>query len=82
MEICSATIPTIGDALEALKDLTSDVTEALKEISDLSAELASKDQIAVTDIQEVGSLNYCNQSISAQIVTDDYLIRRKSFGKP
>ena len=66
--LCLATIPTIGDALEALKDLTSDVTEALKEISDLSAELASKDQIAVADIQEVGSLNPPNHPISAHIL--------------
>ncbi|KAI9057540.1 hypothetical protein FKP32DRAFT_1598103 [Trametes sanguinea] len=48
-----ATVPTIGDAIEALDDLCEDLTNALKRIADLSAELASKDHIRVDNIQEI-----------------------------
>ncbi|EGO28547.1 hypothetical protein SERLADRAFT_413403 [Serpula lacrymans var. lacrymans S7.9] len=49
----TATIPTIGDALEALSNLCSDLAETLKQITDLSAELLSKDHIRVDNIQEI-----------------------------
>ncbi|KAI0351635.1 hypothetical protein OH77DRAFT_1429461 [Trametes cingulata] len=48
-----ATVPTIGDAIEALDDLCEDLTNALKRIADLSAELASRDHIRVDNIQEI-----------------------------
>ncbi|RDB19677.1 hypothetical protein Hypma_013316 [Hypsizygus marmoreus] len=47
------TIPTIGDALEALNTLCSDLAQTLKQISDLNAELAAKDHIGVDNIHEV-----------------------------
>jgi nuclear pore complex protein Nup205 len=46
-------MPTVGDAIEALHDLCIDLTDTLKQIADLSAELASKDHIRVDNIQEV-----------------------------
>ncbi|KAI0324921.1 hypothetical protein GY45DRAFT_1331027 [Cubamyces sp. BRFM 1775] len=48
-----ATVPTIGDAIEALDDLCEGLKNALKRIADLSAELASKDHIRVDNIQEI-----------------------------
>ncbi|KAI0776838.1 nucleoporin Nup186/Nup192/Nup205 [Trametes elegans] len=48
-----ATVPTIGDAIEALDDLCEDLTNALKRIADLSAELASREHIRVDNIQEI-----------------------------
>lgn len=48
-----ATIPTIGDTIEALNGLCDDLTETLKQIADLSAELSSRDHIRVDNIQEV-----------------------------
>ncbi|KAJ6619045.1 nucleoporin Nup186/Nup192/Nup205 [Mycena sp. CBHHK59/15] len=47
-----ATIPTVGDALEALSELCGDLAETLKQISDLSAELASREHISVENINE------------------------------
>jgi nuclear pore complex protein Nup205 len=46
-------MPTVGDAVEALNDLCVDLTDTLKQIVDLSAELASRDHIRVDNIQEV-----------------------------
>ncbi|KAH9856365.1 nucleoporin Nup186/Nup192/Nup205 [Lenzites betulinus] len=48
-----ATVPTIGDTIEALDDLCEDLTNALKRIADLSAELASREHIRVDNIQEI-----------------------------
>ncbi|KAF9463318.1 nucleoporin Nup186/Nup192/Nup205 [Collybia nuda] len=48
-----ATIPTIGDALEALNSLCADLRQALKQISEISAELAARDHIGVENITEV-----------------------------
>ncbi|KAI0830134.1 nucleoporin Nup186/Nup192/Nup205 [Trametes gibbosa] len=48
-----ATVPTIGDTIEALDDLCEDLTNALKRIAHLSAELASRDHIRVDNIQEI-----------------------------
>lgn len=48
-----ATIPTFGDALEALNSLCQDLSTTLKQISDISAELSTKELIAVDNIQEV-----------------------------
>jgi hypothetical protein len=51
----TATIPTIGDALETLDALHVELSQTLKQISDISAELAARDHIAVDNIQEVHS---------------------------
>lgn len=48
-----ATIPTVGDAIEALNDLCRDLSATLKQIIDLWAELSSPDLIRVDHIQEV-----------------------------
>ncbi|KAF8637106.1 hypothetical protein AX17_003010 [Amanita inopinata Kibby_2008] len=48
-----ARIPTIGDAVEALNDLCNSLAEVLKQISDLSAELATKEHIGVENLLEV-----------------------------
>ncbi|OBZ74918.1 hypothetical protein A0H81_05368, partial [Grifola frondosa] len=47
-----ATVPTVGDAIEALSELCNDLANTLKNIVDLSAELASRDHIRVDNIQE------------------------------
>ncbi|KAG5650971.1 hypothetical protein H0H81_010360 [Sphagnurus paluster] len=49
----TATIPTIGDALEALNALCTDLAHTLKQISDLGAELAARDHIVVDNIGDV-----------------------------
>ncbi|KAG2143441.1 nucleoporin Nup186/Nup192/Nup205 [Suillus bovinus] len=52
-----ATIPTVGDAIEALNGLCDDLSETLKQIADLSAELSSRDHIRVDNIQEIVSVS-------------------------
>ncbi|KAH0834004.1 hypothetical protein J3R83DRAFT_11240 [Lanmaoa asiatica] len=52
-----ATIPTVGDAIEALNNLCDDLVVTLKQIADLSAELSSRDHIRVDNIQEVVSIS-------------------------
>ncbi|GLB44615.1 putative nuclear pore complex scaffold, nucleoporins 186/192/205 [Lyophyllum shimeji] len=47
------TIPTIGDALEALNTLCTELAHTLKQISDLDAELAAPGHIGVNNIGEV-----------------------------
>ncbi|THU93859.1 hypothetical protein K435DRAFT_829411 [Dendrothele bispora CBS 962.96] len=48
-----ATIPTIGDAVEALTTLCNDLSGTLKQISDISAELGAKEHMAVDRVQEI-----------------------------
>ncbi|KAH7909315.1 nucleoporin Nup186/Nup192/Nup205 [Hygrophoropsis aurantiaca] len=48
-----ATIPTVGDAIEALYDLCDDLAHILKQVSDLAAGLSSRDHIRVDNIHEV-----------------------------
>ncbi|KIK56168.1 hypothetical protein GYMLUDRAFT_87421 [Collybiopsis luxurians FD-317 M1] len=50
-----ATIPTVGDALEALSSLCQDLSTTLKQISDIAAELSARELIAVDNIQEIVS---------------------------
>ncbi|KAF9219350.1 hypothetical protein BS17DRAFT_804452 [Gyrodon lividus] len=52
-----ATIPTVGDAIEALNGLCHDLAAMLKQIADLSAELSSRDHIRVDNIQEIVSIS-------------------------
>ena len=49
----TATVPTIGDTIEALDGFCRDLAQVLLRIVDLSAELANKDHIRVDNIQEV-----------------------------
>ncbi|KAF9477995.1 hypothetical protein BDN70DRAFT_880524 [Pholiota conissans] len=49
----SATVPTVGDALVALDDLCNDFAEMLKQISDIGAELANKDQIGIDSTSDI-----------------------------
>ncbi|KAK0437028.1 hypothetical protein EV421DRAFT_1829501 [Armillaria borealis] len=49
----TATLPTLGDAIEALNGVYNDLAETLKQISDISAELAMKDHIGVENIEQV-----------------------------
>ncbi|KAJ7835348.1 hypothetical protein B0H14DRAFT_2363464, partial [Mycena olivaceomarginata] len=48
-----AMIPTVGDALNALNALCDDLAHALKQIADLSAELAVREHVSVENIDEV-----------------------------
>ncbi|KAJ7160759.1 nucleoporin Nup186/Nup192/Nup205 [Mycena filopes] len=48
-----ATIPTVGDALDALNALCGDLAHTLKQIADLSAELAAKEHVSVENIGDV-----------------------------
>ncbi|KAF7373366.1 hypothetical protein MSAN_00546200 [Mycena sanguinolenta] len=48
-----ATIPTVGDALDALNTLCGDLAQTLKQIADLSAELAAREHVSVENIGEL-----------------------------
>lgn len=56
----TATVPSIGDAIEALNDLCACLTAEFKNILDLSAELAARDSIRVDSITQV---LYCEYSL-------------------
>lgn len=47
------TIPSIGDAISALNALCSDLLQTLKQISDISAEIAAKEHIDVEGINQI-----------------------------
>jgi hypothetical protein len=49
-----ATVPTVGDAIEALTGLCDELLEILKQMSVISAELDARDHIQVEDIRQVG----------------------------
>ncbi|EIN05826.1 hypothetical protein PUNSTDRAFT_137309 [Punctularia strigosozonata HHB-11173 SS5] len=51
-----AMAPTMGDAIEALGDLSTNLSTVLRQIADLSAEIGSKDHIRIETIREVVSL--------------------------
>ncbi|KZT66755.1 hypothetical protein DAEQUDRAFT_767725 [Daedalea quercina L-15889] len=48
-----ATVPTVGDAIEALNHLCDDLSSSLKRIADISAELNSKAYIRVENIEDI-----------------------------
>jgi nuclear pore complex protein Nup205 len=48
-----ASIPAIGDAIEALDHLCSHLSGTLKVITSLTAEIAAKEHIRVDNIQDV-----------------------------
>ncbi|KAF9006925.1 nucleoporin Nup186/Nup192/Nup205 [Cyathus striatus] len=61
----STTTPTIGDALGALRDICNDLAEMLKQVADLSAELANRDQIQVHNVHE--TLNSVNGALLQEL---------------
>jgi nuclear pore complex protein Nup205 len=50
-----ATVPTVGDAIEALTDFCDELMEMLKQMAVLAAELDARDHVQVDDIRQVGS---------------------------
>ena len=48
-----ATVPTVGDAIEALGHLCDDLSDGFKRIMNLSAELASRDPTRVAHVEQV-----------------------------
>jgi nuclear pore complex protein Nup205 len=52
----TATAPSIGDTIEALNNLCTDLATSLKKMVDISAELASRDNIRVDNDREVNHL--------------------------
>lgn len=49
-----ATIPTVGDALEALEDICTDLSEILKQIADIAVEIDSREHVGLERLQHVG----------------------------
>ena len=52
--LLSATVPTVGNAIEALTDLCDEIVETLKQMAALSAELDARDHVQVDNIRQVG----------------------------
>jgi len=50
----AATVPTVGDAIEALTDFCDGLLENLKQMSVIRAELEARDHVQVEDIRQVG----------------------------
>ncbi|KAK7055118.1 nucleoporin Nup186/Nup192/Nup205 [Favolaschia claudopus] len=48
-----ATIPTVGDALDALDALSGDLAHTLRQIAEISAELAAREHVSVENISEL-----------------------------
>jgi nuclear pore complex protein Nup205 len=48
-----ATVPTVGDAIEALTDFCDELLETLKQMTAISAELEARDHVQVEDIHQV-----------------------------
>jgi len=51
-----ATVPTVGDAIEALTDFCDELTETLKQMAVMSAELDARDHVQVDDIRQIVTL--------------------------
>ena len=51
--LLSATVPTVGNAIEALTDLCDDIVETLKQMAAISAELDARDHVQVENIRRV-----------------------------
>lgn len=49
-----ATVPTVGDAIDALTDFCDELLETLKQMTAISAELEARDHVQVEDIRQVG----------------------------
>jgi hypothetical protein len=50
----AATVPTVGDTIEALTDLCDDLVETLKQITAINTELDARDHVQIEDIRQVG----------------------------
>lgn len=50
-----ASAPTISDSVEALGQIVSGLTKISNEVADIAAKLASSDQLALEEVDEVGS---------------------------
>jgi nuclear pore complex protein Nup205 len=66
-------VPTIGDAIEALNDVSASISVVLRQIADLSAEITSKDHIRVETIREVrlhvSSTGVSTNTISLKLIS-------------
>ncbi|KAH9982000.1 nucleoporin Nup186/Nup192/Nup205 [Russula compacta] len=51
-----ATVPTVGDAIEALADFCDELLETLKQMTVISAELETRDHVQVEDIRQIVAL--------------------------
>ncbi|KAF7421056.1 hypothetical protein PC9H_011576 [Pleurotus ostreatus] len=49
----TATIPTVGDALEALEDICTDLSEILKQIADIAVEIDSREHVGLERLQHI-----------------------------
>lgn len=52
----SATVPTVGNAIEALTDLCDEIVETMKQMAAIGAELDARDHVQVEDVRRVGSI--------------------------
>ena len=66
----AATVPTVGDAIEALSHFCDDLSSSLKRITDISAELNSKAYIRVENIEDVRNSSHgmFSDSLGIQII--------------
>ena len=60
----SATIPTIGDAIEALHNFSEDLAKVLQLMSDLSGEIASQNQLRVDNMSEASPQSRFNLKVN------------------
>ncbi|KAI0297000.1 nucleoporin Nup186/Nup192/Nup205 [Multifurca ochricompacta] len=51
-----ATVPTVGDVIEALTDLCDELVETLKQMAVINAELDARDHVQVEDVRQIVSL--------------------------
>lgn len=63
-----ATVPTVGDAIEALTDFCDELLETLNQMTAINAELEARDHVQVEDIRQV--CLYIAMSVSLPSVTD------------
>lgn len=61
------TIPSVGDSLEALDDLCSELAQTLKQIADLGAELSNREHISVDNVHEV-RIRYSSGKMNAVLI--------------
>ncbi|KXN92702.1 hypothetical protein AN958_06980 [Leucoagaricus sp. SymC.cos] len=48
-----ASVPTVGDAIQALEFISDEIATMFRQIADLNAELANKDHIVVENVKEI-----------------------------
>ncbi|EMD35026.1 hypothetical protein CERSUDRAFT_125016 [Gelatoporia subvermispora B] len=57
------TVPTVGDAIEALSHLCDDLSDGFKRIINLSAELASRDHTRVANVEQTQIVSVSDRSL-------------------